>query len=221
MYRWKRGEHQQGAIMEKAKNYFTTQTIVGLGLLTAIVVVLELVAGTIRLGPFNITLVLAPIVIGAALYGWQAGAWLGFVFGMIVLLSGQAALFMGFNVPGTIITVLLKGTGCGALAGLGFSLCQKMKANTTVSTVVSAVIAPLVNTGIFVLGCYIFFLPDIKAMASDAAQSVTAFILTGFVGLNFPIELIVNLILSSAIVLIIGIARRNGMASVEQKKNTK
>ena len=34
-------------------------------------------------------------------YTAAAGLWLGFVFGMVVLLSGDAAAFFAFSVPGT------------------------------------------------------------------------------------------------------------------------
>lgn len=71
-----------------------TKKIVGTGLFTAIVVVLQLVASAIKFGPFSITLVLAPIIIGAAMYGIGAGAWLGFAFGVTVLISGDAAAFL-------------------------------------------------------------------------------------------------------------------------------
>ena len=64
-----------------------TRTLAGLGLMTAIVIVLQLVGGAIRFGTFSISLVLLPIVVGAALYGRGAGAWLGFVFGAAVILS--------------------------------------------------------------------------------------------------------------------------------------
>ena len=46
-----------------------TQKIVGLGLFTAIVIVLQLMGSFIRFGTFSISLVLVPVVIGAALYG--------------------------------------------------------------------------------------------------------------------------------------------------------
>ena len=62
-----------------------SKKIVGLGLLTAIVIVLQALAISIRFGVFNITLVLVPIIVGAALYGYKAGAWLGGVFGVVVL----------------------------------------------------------------------------------------------------------------------------------------
>ena len=86
---------------------FNVQTLVGMGILTAIVIVLQGLASAIRFGPFSITLVLAPIIIGAAFYGWKAGAWLGFVFGVMVLLT-DAGAFLAINVPGTIITCLCR-----------------------------------------------------------------------------------------------------------------
>lgn len=71
----------------------TTQCIAGGGLLAAIAAVLQLVGSAIRLGPFSVSLVLIPIVLGAALYGWGMGCWLGLVFGAVVLLWGMPASF--------------------------------------------------------------------------------------------------------------------------------
>ena len=68
--------------------------MVGVALFTAIVVVLQLLGGGIKFGVFSISLVLVPIVVGAAVYGWKAGAFLGFVFGAAVLFSGDAADFL-------------------------------------------------------------------------------------------------------------------------------
>ena len=94
-----------------------TKTIAGMGLLTAIVIVLQALSLNIRFGMFSITLTLVPIIVGAALFGWQAGAWLGFVFSFVVLLTDSAA-FMAISIPGTLITVLLKGTLAGLCAGI-------------------------------------------------------------------------------------------------------
>jgi Predicted membrane protein len=93
--------------------------LTGIALFTAIVVVLQLLGSVIRFGPFSISLVLIPIVVGAALYGKLAGAWLGLVFGLVVLLSGDAAPFMAVNPLGTVITVLVKGALAGFFGRLG------------------------------------------------------------------------------------------------------
>lgn len=181
-----------------------TGTIVGIGLLTAIVIVLQFVSMGLRFGTFSITLTLVPIVVGAALYGWKAGAWLGLVFGAAVLLMGDANAFLTVNAPGTIITVLVKGMLAGLCAGAVY--CALRKKNEVAAVILAAVTAPVVNTGVFLVGCRLFFFDTLKAWAGDT--NVVAYMFIGLVGLNFFIELGVNLILNSAIMQIIRIGRK-------------
>lgn len=179
-------------------------TLVGMGILTAIVIVLQMVASAIHFGPFSITLVLAPIIIGAALYGPGAGAWLGTVFGTMVLLTGDAAAFLAVNVPGTICTCILKGLLAGLAAGAVYKLLEKK--NQLASVVTAGIVCPVVNTGVFLLGCLVFFLDTVKEWGAGAGyENVGAYFLFGFVGLNFVIELAINLVLSTAIVRILKI----------------
>ena len=133
-----------------------TQKIVGLGLFTAIVVVLQLMGSFIKFGTFSISLVLVPVVIGAALYGAGAGAWLGFVFGVVVLLSGDAAAFLGVNALGTVLTVLVKGALAGYVSGLVYKALENK--NRTLAVALAAVTCPVVNTGVFLIGCLLFFM---------------------------------------------------------------
>jgi thiamine transporter ThiT len=49
------------------------RNLVGTALLTAIVFVLQVLGSFVRFGPFSISLVLVPIVVGAALYGAYSG----------------------------------------------------------------------------------------------------------------------------------------------------
>lgn len=183
-----------------------TKKMVGVGLLTAIVVVLQALAVFIRpSGIFNISLVLVPIVVGAALYGYKAGIWLGFVFGAVVLLT-DAAAFLAINVPGTVLTVLAKGIFCGLAAGLVYHLLESK--NTTVAVIAAAVVCPCVNTGIFLLGCLLFFMPTIREWAAAGGyETAGTYMLLGLVGVNFLIEMAVNIVLSSAIVRIIRIGK--------------
>ena len=184
-----------------------TMMLTTMGLLTAIVVVLQAMAIAIRFGVFNITLVLVPIVVGAALYGWKAGAWLGFVFGVVVLFT-DAGAFLAINVPGTIITVLLKGTLAGAAAGLIYSLLSRK--NDILGVIGAGIVSPIVNTGIFLLGCFVFFYDTIAQWAAGAGfENVGVYMVTAFVGLNFVVELAINLVLSSAIVLILKVAKKH------------
>lgn len=180
-----------------------TKNIVGIGILTAIIVVLQAMALGIRFGTFTITLVLVPIVVGAALYGWKAGAWLGFVFGVVVLFT-DSTLFLAVNAPGTVITVLLKGTLAGLTAGAVYKLLANK--NRWLAVIASAIVCPIVNTGIFLLGCVVFFLDTIKEWAAGAGfESVGTYMIVGFVGINFLVEMVVNIVLSSAIVRILNV----------------
>lgn len=172
------------------------------GILTAIVIVLQAVGASIKFGAFSISLILIPVVLGAALCGPVVSAWLGLVFGAVVLLSGDAATFLAISVPGTVITVLLKGVLCGLFAGLVFDALKKK--NITLATMAAAIVAPITNTGVFLLGCRIFFFDAVKEWGVGAGfVSVTKYMLVGFVGLNFLFELLTNIVLCPIVVRII------------------
>lgn len=187
-----------------------TRKLTGIAIFTAIVVVLQLLGSFIRFGPFSISLVLIPIVVGAAMYGTAAGAWLGFIFGLIVLLSGDAAAFLGVNALGTIITVIAKGTLAGLCAGLVFRALAKK--NTYVAVIASAIVCPVVNTGVFLLGCLLFFMETINGWAAGAGfANAGTYMIVGLVGLNFVFELLVDVILSPVIVRIISIGKKGSV----------
>ena len=198
-----------------------TRTLTGLAILTAVVVVLQLLGSFIRFGTFSISLVLIPIVVGAALYGAGAGAWLGFVFSVVVLLM-DSAVFMVINPLGTILTVLLKGTLAGFAAGLVYRLLSKSGVflvveakerdvwRTDLGVAVAAIVCPVVNTGLFLLGCLLFFMPTISEWAAGAGfSSAGKFMILGLVGANFLFELLFNIILSPLIVRLIEIGRKS------------
>ncbi len=182
-----------------------TRKIAAVGILTAIVIVLQLMGSFIRFGPFSISLVLIPIVVGAALYGPFAGAFLGFVFSIVVLLSGDAAAFLAVNVFGTILTVIAKGTLAGFCAGIVYRL---FSSKPFLAAVMAAISAPVVNTGIFLIGCFLFFLPTVSAWAQALGfENVGSYMIFGLVGGNFLFELLTNIILSPIIVRVIDMGR--------------
>ena len=181
-----------------------TRKIAGVGLLTAVVVVLQLLGSFIHFGPFSISLVLIPIVVGASLYGVLSGAWLGLAFGITVLISGNAAAFLAVNPGGTVVTVLLKGALAGLLAGAVYKAIEKK--NKVVATIVAAIICPVVHTGIFLIGCRLFFFDTIKTWA--AGTNVFVYMITGLVGFNFLFELGLNIILSPTIVKLTKLGRK-------------
>jgi len=192
--------------MENIKtNRMSTEKMVLCAIMTALVVILQFMGSFVKLGPFSISLVLIPIVIGTATCGAGVGAWLGLVFGAIVLASGDASAFLAVNIPGTIITVILKGVACGYVAGLVYRLIEKY--NRSAAVIASAVVCPLVNTGVFLLGCLVFFMDTITAWAAAAGLGggVVHYMIFGLVGGNFLFELGLNIIISPAIVRLLDI----------------
>ena len=185
------------------------ETLVLGAILTALVVLLQCLATyTTFFGPFSTAIGLIPIVIGAAKCGPKISAWLGFVFGAVVLLTGGGALFWAFSIPGTIITVLVKGTACGLAAGLVYKLLEKK--NFYLAVIAAAVTCPVVNTGVFLLGCAVFFMPHANGIAEVLKLSVTGMELffalaTG----NFLFELGMNAVLGPVIVRVLNISKKN------------
>ncbi len=183
-----------------------TQNLAIGAILTAFVIVLQILALFTRFGIFAITLVLIPIVIGAAICGIGVSTWLGFVFGLTVLISGDASWFLGFSVIGTVLTVILKGVACGFVTGVVYKLLEKM--NSHLAIWIASIICPLVNTGVFALGCYVFFLNDLTAEAGEAGKNVTSYIFLTLIGFNFIIELLINVILNPTIKMLITTLRK-------------
>lgn len=188
------------------KQAMSTKTLALGAILTALVIVLQMLGQFIRFGPFSISLVLIPIVIGAAMCGPKISTWLGFVFGVVVLMT-DAAAFFAVSVPGTVITVLLKGMGCGLAAGL---ICKALeKKNRYLAVVLAAIICPLVNTGIFLLGCVVFFMDTIREWGAGLGyDNAFAYMIFGMVGINFIAELVINIILSPTVVRLLNIGKK-------------
>ena len=181
--------------------------LAGSAMLTAIVVVLQFFASVIHFGVFSITLVLAPIVVGAALFGSMIAMWLGFVFGVCVLLSGDAAPFLTINAAGTIVTVLLKGIASGVGAGLVYTLLKKF--NRYLATFVAALAAPVCNTGVFLIGCRLFFWDTISEWGAAAGfESAAAYVILSMVGVNFLVETGINAVLSPIIVRLVDVIEK-------------
>ena len=203
-------ENKNAAAAARPVKRLNVKTLTGMGLLTAIVIVLQFVCLALRpTGFFNITLCLVPIVVGAALYGVKAGAWLGFVFGVIVTITDSAA-FMVINAPATIAVCVLKGTLAGLAAGAVYRLLEKK--NLYAAAVTAGVVCPVANTGLFALGCFAFFMPTIAEWGLAAGiENAAAFLFAGVIGTNFFIELAVNLVLSSVIVSVIKIGRKTAV----------
>ena len=126
------------------------------------------------------------------------------MFGAAVLISGDASAFLAVNVPATIAVVLLKGTLSGLCAGLVYRLLAKK--NSTLAVYGATIVSPIVNTGVFLLGCLLFFMDTVSAWGHGLGfENTGSYMLFGLVGINFIVEFALNLILSPVIVRLLKI----------------
>jgi len=177
------------------------RSMTGVALLVALVVVLQLVGGMIPpVGGFTISLVLIPIVLGAALYGPKVGALLGAVFGVMVVIgcitgsdAGGAMVFQA-NPLLCILVVLGKGTLAGFLSGVVYALLKGR--SKAAAMLAAAVVCPVVNTGTFLVCMAAFFMDVLAAWAGGG--NVLGYVLSGLVLCNFVPELVVNVLFSTA-----------------------
>lgn len=184
-----------------------TNRLAMLALLSALVAVLSYFGGFIKIGGLaSISLTLIPVVLGAALYGPLSGAWLGAVSAVVFFFTADAVFWYGLSVPGTVITVLVKGIAAGFCAGLVYRALEK--ANRYLAVIVSAIVCPLVNTGLFLVGCMIFFSDFVKTSAAGSDMSVFGYLIVFFVGLNFVFELIANIVVSPALLRLINFKKK-------------
>lgn len=196
--------------------------MVEIAMLIALVVVLQLLGSFIKIGPLPMSFVLVPIVIGACLLGAKEGAFLGAVFGIITMIMGitgiDAFSFLLWDARPVwfVVLCLLKAIMAGLCSGLVYKLFGKLfdQKHVYIRTVLASVTAPIVNTGIFVVGMLLFFfdtmqgLPALFPDAFGQYENAVQLLFLGLAGVNFIGEFVVNLVLSPAMVRIIDVVKK-------------
>ena len=175
--------------------------MVSMAFLMALVLVLQILGGIIPpVGGFSISLVLIPIVLGAAAYGPSAGGLLGATFGVIVYINCLNGSDVGGHMvfeasPALCFLVVM---GKGILAGIcaGFVYRWLKNVNRYVAMLCAAIVCPVVNTGVFV-ACMLTIFKDVLSVWAEGGD-VIRYVLTGLVLANFVPELIINVVFSPA-----------------------
>lgn len=192
------------------------ERMVQLALFVALVVVLQIISALIPpvAGLVSITLTLVPVVVGGILLGSASGAFLGFAFGAIVLINCMTGMDPGGNIlwnANPLFTAIIC-FGKGIMAGFAPALLygaisgrEPGRAKKFVATVVAALSAPIVNTGLFVAGMFLFFKDTLYAWSGGT--DIVIYVLTGLAGVNFLVEFIINTVLSPAIVRIVDVVQ--------------
>lgn len=211
--------------MEKKKSsFFSAKNISFLAVLTALVIVLQVFSGFFKIGATTFSFVLIPIVLGGMLLGPMAGTFLGFVFGCVVLIDALCGLdpftlyLLGEQPVFTVLLCLVKGMGAGFVSAIAYKLIAAK--NKYVAVFVASALAPIVNTGIFIIGAF-FITNSISAFLSSAGMDLTGLspfyiILVFCVGVNFFVEFALNLVLAPAVYTVENVVEKQILARAKK-----
>ncbi len=188
---------------------FSARNVTSFAILLALVIVLQVFGATINIGPVQLNFTLLPIALGAILLGPWAGALLGFACGVVVAVQVIMGLVPFYVLIWTdapvqaLLTCVVKTTVAGWLAGFIFKIIAKK--NLYVAVFVAAAIVPIVNTGLFIVGCLTMW-TTIQQIAGGT--NILGFILVSLVTFNFFAELAVNLLCAPALFRVIKVVDR-------------
>lgn len=193
--------------MKKKSNFFTAKYVAYLGVLTALVIAFQMLSGFMKIGATTFCLVLVPIVLGGMILGVVAGAILGGVFGLVVIIDALIGLdqftlyLLGESPFFTVLLCVLKGVAAGVIPALVYKPIAKK--NKYVAVFVAAVLAPICNTGVFAVGAFVIMKPILDFFASAGLDmtgvSPAYIVFIVLIGVNFFVELAINLVLAPAV----------------------
>ncbi|MFR7932868.1 MAG: ECF transporter S component [Acutalibacteraceae bacterium] len=189
--------------MEEKQKFFTSKNITFLGVLTALIIVLQVLGSNIVVfGTVRLSFVLVPIVLGAIMLGVRGGVFLGFVFGLITIIMGAVGadpftyVLLNESPFLCVATCLVKAVCAGLISALTYKSVSVR--NKTIALFVSAIVAPVVNTGLFILGA--LAMGDVLNDNFVAnGESLIHFLIIGCAGINFLVELSINVVLAPAL----------------------
>lgn len=183
-------------------------TMVQVALFCAIVAVLQLFFANIRIGAVTLSFTLVPIVIAGIFIGPWAGMIVGLFSGVLtfiqVFTSGDPfyVFLMTSHPIVTAFLCMIKTSAAGLLSGLAYKFFKNLTKHRTVSTLISAIVCPVVNTGIFCLTMLLIYSKDFLNDATfgpAASAGLITFVFIGLAGINFIFEVLLNIVLCPVI----------------------
>lgn len=208
----------------KKSSIFTAKYIAYLGVFAALVIAFQMLSGFMKIGATTFCLVLVPIVLGGLILGVVAGAILGCLFGVVVIIDAFIGLdpftlfLLGEQPVVTVLICLVKGLAAGVIPALVYKLIAKK--NKHVGAVVAAVLAPVCNSGVFAAGAFCIIQPILDfftAVGEDVTGLNPAYIVfISLIGINFFVELAINVVLAPAINVVNGVVSKQ--ISLRKKK---
>lgn len=212
----------------KKQKLFTAKNISYVAVLVALVVVLQIFGGNIKIAGLSLNLALVPIALGAILFGPLLGAMLGLICGFIIMIYGVTGVepftfyLFSINPVVTILLCLVKTTAAGAVAGWVYRLISKK--NRVVAVFVASALVPIVNTGIFAIGCFVIYdtiasyLLSLGLDCSGVNPVYVVFVIV--ITANFFIEMLTSLILAPAVATVTRVVEKQIVRNTGKKQGS-
>lgn len=195
-------------------NISKTRKITYFAILTALAIVLQLTLGQLTImGVVKLNFTLVIIVVCAMILGTIYAGMLGAIVGVVILLNGVIGVDGFTNVlfaeqPVIItLTCILKTALAGVLSGVVFNLFREK--NRLVGAFVSATVAPIVNTGVFVFFMLLIKQNLINSGFIDGGKNAFITICVSLVGINFIFEILLSILLAPAVYRVVTIVDKS------------
>ena len=184
-----------------------------MALFVAIIILLSVTPlGYIHLGVINATTIQIPVIIGAILFGWKKGAFLGGVFGITSMIkntvqpNATSFVFSPF-VPVfgkdkgslfAIVVCIVSRVMIGVVVGLLFKALSKTKLSKALSAGVCGFCGALTNTILVMGGIYLFFGRSYSAAKDQAYETLIGTVMATITGIGIT-EALVSAVISAAV----------------------
>lgn len=186
-----------------------TLKLVQLAMWTAITFILAFVPylGYLTIGPFSITTVHIPVIIGAVILGPAAGAFLGCVFGITSIIQATLQMpitafmfspFVPFGNFYSVVIALVPRILVGVFAAYVFKLIKIKDKRGYFASLAAGLVGSLTNTVLVLGGVYLFFGQHFASVQKIPLQNLLK-VLLGVVAANGIFEAVVAAVAVTAV----------------------
>lgn len=215
--------------MSKKEKQIPLKSVMGLAVFALIIVVMAFTpAGFLKTGNLEASFLVVPVAIGAILLGPTNGAVLGLVMGVVSFAqcfgaSDMGSALFGVSAINTFLLCVIPRVICGWMAGVFYDLLSKIDKTGFVPQIAAAVVCPIFNFILFMLGLSLLFgqTPYLLNMQTQMNASGIGFYFA-LGGMNLLYELLASVVLTTGIsTLILKFKNRNKVKEEVSKKDKK
>lgn len=215
--------------MSKKEKQIPLKSVISLAVFALIIVVMAFTpAGFLKTGNLEASFLVVPVAIGAILLGPTNGAVLGLVMGVVSFAqcfgaSDMGSALFGVSAINTFLLCVIPRVICSWMAGVFYDLLSKIDKTGFVPQIAAAVVCPIFNFILFMLGLSLLFgqTPYLLNMQTQMNTSGIGFYFA-LGGMNLLYELLASVVLTTGIsTLILKFKNRNKVKEEVSEKDKK